>query len=472
MNPAKFFAFVFLCAALAGCATGPIEDTRELSAVDVPESWWNGETTRNRVVEEDWLSTLGDRQLSSFVESVLVNNYALKAGMARLAQADASVRLQAGAKFPTLGLDFTHGMQESFSELFGIVVTDINSLALSSSWEMDIWGRVRKEEAAAYAQLQAAGYSYADLILTLQATLAKTWFAAVEARQQLELAVLNRDSFSNNLETLEDRYLKGLVEAFDLRLFRAQAAANEAVVKQREAALKTLIYQLQALASLVPGGQLPLSDALPVIENQVPAGIPSEVLLRRPDIRAAERQLASTVGYRDASAKNWLPSFRISSSFGTSSNEIGELIDGDRLIWSLIGNMTAPLFQGGRLKAQRDLTEAQFQEQLNLYNQTLLDALTEVETALMRESMLAEVESVIVTSATEARKAEEQAWELYSRGLRDITAVLDTQRRSVSAQSELLSVKNQRLQNRIDLHVALGGGFNFQQSPVEGTMLP
>ncbi len=118
------------------------------------------------------------------------------------------------------------------------------------------------------------------------------------------------------------------------------------------------------------------------------------------------------------------------------------------------------------------MTEAQFQEQLQQYSQTILDALREVETALMREQLLKDVEDVIADSASEALQAETQAWDLYRRGLRDITAVLDTQRRSVNAQGELLSVRNQRIQNRIDLHVALGGGFNPDESPAMETMTP
>ncbi len=310
----KFFLLIGLPFLLGGCSYQPIEDAHDLTVVGIPQQWEQEKQSVNLMTEDPWLEQLGDRRLKTFVDEAVNNSYVLKAGMARMAQAEAVVRLQGGGKYPTLGLDFTTGAQENFSSVLGVVKTDINSLSLSSNWEIDIWGKVRKEQAAAFAQLQAAGYSYADLLLTMQSTVSKTWFSAVEAKLQLELAIQNRDSFVDNLSTLEDRYLKGLVDAFDLRLFRAQSAANEAVVKQREVAYKTLVFQLQTLASLIPNGALELSDELPSLSGGVPIGIPSEVLLRRPDVRAAERQLAATVGQRDATAKNWLPSFRITGS--------------------------------------------------------------------------------------------------------------------------------------------------------------
>lgn len=442
---------------LVGCAYRPIPNTEHLADLNLPDNW--DSSVEFRASSGNWIDDLGDPELVQLIDKAIENSYLLKAGMSRIAQLDATVRLQGASRFPALGIDFTHGVQESFSAIMGVVQTDVNSLALSSRWEIDLLGRIRDEQSATYAQLEAAGYNYGDLMLTLSSSIAKTWFTALEAKFQYELAVETRDSFRKNLNTLEARYLKGLVEGFDLRLFRAQTAANEAVVNQRASQLDAFLRQLQTLLTLYPDGDFQLPDQLPELLEGIPASLPSDLLSRRPDLRASERQLAASVGHQDSAEKNWLPSFAITGSWGLASDELGNLMDGDNLLLTLLGNITAPLFQGGRLKAERDLAYAKVEEQVQLYSYAVLEAVREVETAMNKERLLSDIEKNLAEAVHEIKRAETQAWDLYNRGLRDITTVLDTQRRSVNVQSEYLTLRNLRIQNRIDLHVALGGDF-------------
>lgn len=442
---------------ITGCVINPIENTVELAALDIPERWCVEDITSGDTA--NWIEDLGDPLLAPLIEQAIDHSFLLKAGLSRMAQMEASVRLQGVLKYPVLGIDLTHGVQENFSEILGAVKTDINSLMLSSSWEIDLWGTIRKQQSASYAQLEAVGYDYADLLLSIRSRIAKTWFSAVEARLQYELAVETRDSYKRNLNTLESRYLAGLVDAFDLRLFRAHTAANEAIVSQLASQMEAVLRQLQTMLGHYPNGIIQLSDSLPVIEKNIPSSLPSELLQRRPDLRASERQLAASLGSRDAANKNWLPSIRLTGSYGTTSGDFADLLDGSRLLTSLLGGITAPLFQGGSLKAKRELSEAKYYEQVQLYSYSVLEAFREVETALINETLLATVEEKLSFSVTEIKKAEALAWDLYHHGLRDITAVLDTQRSSVNAQSQYLAIQNKRIQNRIDLHVALGGDF-------------
>jgi outer membrane protein, multidrug efflux system len=445
---------------LMGCASRPIPNTEHLADLNLPDQW--DSTVEFQASSGSWIEDLGDPELVELIDQATGKSHLLKAGMSRIAQLDATVRLQGSAKYPSFGIDFSHGVQESFSEILGVVKTDVNSLALSSRWEIDLWGRIRDEQSATYAQLEAVGYNYEDLVLTLSSNIAKIWFSALEAKFQYELAVETRDNFRKNLKTLEARYLKGLVDGFDLRLFRAQTAANEAIVSQRASQLDALSRQLQTLLTLYPDGAIRLPDQLAELRTGVPASIPSDLLSRRPDLRAAERQLAASVGYQDSANKNWLPSFGITGSWGVASNQFGNLLDVDDLLLTLLGNITAPLFQGGRLSAERDLAKAKVEEQVQLYSYAVLEAAREVETALNKERLLSDIEKNLAEAVHEIKRAETQAWDLYNSGLRDITAVLDTQRRSVNAQSEYLSLRNLRIQNRIDLYVALGGDFTKQ----------
>ena len=177
------------------------------------------------------------------------------------------------------------------------------------------------------------------------------------------------------------------------------------------------------------------------------------------DLIAAERRLLAAGERLQQARKNRLPSFQLTANGGTSSDELKGLLDPDFLVWSLLGNLVQPVFQGGRLRAEQELALARSDEVLNNYAQTILTALREVETALDAEAYLADQENALETATREAKEAELLAREQYAAGLTDIVTLLETQRRSFNSESSLLEINNQRLQNRIDLYLSLGGEF-------------
>jgi len=202
-----------------------------------------------------------------------------------------------------------------------------------------------------------------------------------------------------------------------------------------------------------------LPSDLPSITEAVPAGMPADLLLRRPDVNAALLRLQASASRVDIAKKNRLPRISLTGSTGTSSDELKNLLDLDFLIWSLAGNITAPVFQGGRLKANQALAEYSNDEAFLNYANTVLNALVEIEGTLYSEPLLLEQEQALAKAVAESEAAEELAEGQYSSGLVDIITLLDTQRRLFSSRSALLSVRNQRLQNRIDLHLALAGEY-------------
>ena len=282
----------------------------------------------------------------------------------------------------------------------------------------------------------------------------------LEAQSQLGLARETLESRARTAEQVRRRYERGLRGALDLRLALSNEAAATATLASRERQLDVTRRQLQLLLGRYPSDELDpdaTSKRLPELPPPPPAGLPAELLRRRPDLVAAEQRLAAT-GFEVRAARAALyPGLRLTGSGGTASSELEDLLDGDFSVWSLAAGLLQPMFQGGRLRAGVDLAEARRREAAHGYAQQVLVAFAEVERSLAAAAHLDGVYHALAESASQAAAAEELAEERYLAGLNDYLNVLEAQRQSFLAKSQLLDVERQRLVNRIDLHLALGG---------------
>ena len=195
--------------------------------------------------------------------------------------------------------------------------------------------------------------------------------------------------------------------------------------------------------------------------------MPADLVGRRPDLVAAERSLAASQARLGIARTELLPQISLTAATGSATNALRSLINGDFSVWSFLGNIVAPLWQGGRLRAQISQAEARSAEALATYANTVLAAYAEVETALAAEQFLREREQHLTTSVTQARAAEQLADERYRAGLETYITVLDSQRSAVQAEADLLAARRLRLENRVDLYLALGGGFEQLESPFQ-----
>ncbi len=461
MKFAKYFLSPLLLIALVtGCQTSSPPSQNELPDIQalIPDVW--SQPVLSGELSTDWLEDLGDDEVLELIETAFEKNPSLQAAVYRLQQAEANAQIVGALRYPTLGLGLSGNKQKFLFSGIGTFKASNYNLALSSRWELDVWGKIRDQHRAALGNLEAAGYSLEAVGLSLVSQVCKAWFNAKEALFQYRLARDTAESFDANLNTLEKRYERGLIDAFDLRLSRAQAASARAVVESRKTAFDGAVRLLETLVGEYPGGRMEISGMLPSAMKPIPSNLPASLLEQRPDLQAAERQLAALGANLDAARKNRLPDISLTGSFGTASDDLKDLIDSDFSVWSLAGNLAAPILQGGSLEGRQNLAEAQFQEQLANYESAILNAFREVESALANHEFFSDLESEVGVAAEQNSKAVDQAWDLYARGLVDITAVLDAERRSFSTRSEHLTAINQIVQNRIDLYVALGGGFN------------
>jgi len=399
------------------------------------------------------------------VREAVGKNYNLASAAARVRQAGARVRTAGAGRFPRL--DITSGVSRSQrlrGAQFQTVRANQFNLGLDLGWELDLWGRLANLKRSAVASLQASAADYHSSRLSLAADVAKTALDIVEAEKLVTLIHKNLASLETNLHILDRKLELGDADdrtALEVSLSRAEIARSRANITAEKRRADASRRRLEILLGSYPEGELKGLVDFPKIRRPVPAGLPSELLLRRPDIAAAERRASAALEDVIAARKALLPSIRITGGGGTNTTQdLGNLLDLNNLVWDIAGGLTAPVFRGGELRAGVALSEAQRDEIVADYASVALRAFQEVETTLTAEGYLLEQQAQLEKASRESVRAEELALGQYEKGLVDIITVLESERRSFDARSALLMVTNQRLQNRIDLYLALGGDFD------------
>ncbi len=456
---------------LVGCGTA--DNKSHLSKISAPPSY-SVSTSSNASSVEGWLADFNSPQLNGLIAEAQEQNLDLQISAARLMAAFGAAKIGRAVQLPTLSSDFGAARNKRTSSSgFRLTSpkTDQFDIGLDFAWELDLWGRLAHRSRAAYADLEAAKSDLLGARFSLAANTAKSWFRLIEADLQLRLAESSHESFKTNLTVLEERFKRGVGKALDVRLTRANVASAESIRKARRRERDESARALEVLLGRYPADKIVAASALPIIEREVPAGLPSELLARRPDLVAAERRLASADERFKDVKKNLLPNISLTTSAGYSSSALEELLEPQQNVWRLAANLVQPIFRGGQLKGARMRAEAVLVEQIATYSQAVLGACQEVENALGSEIYLREQEAALKVAATESIAAEELAWDQYTRGLVDIVTVLESQRRSVSARGSLLLISRNRLQNRIDLYLALGGEF-FIKPPFNLSTVP
>ena len=416
-----------------------------------------------------WWQTFGSSQLNEAVEEALVQNPDLIVAAGRLDAALAEARIAGADLKPRLGAGFDAARTQRNFIGFPIpggqeqVLTTRSTtfgLNLNTSWELDLWGRIRAARQGAKAEARASEADLAGARLSLAAQTAKAWFAATEARRQVEIAEATVNSFCLTTQQVRDRYERGLRPSLDLRLAEANFAAAESLLSERRNFSERATRQLELLLGRYPSGKIKTSATLQEVPEPVPAGLPAELVARRPDLAAAEQRVFAADA-RVAQARATLyPRISLTGSGGTSSSELEDLLSSQFKVWTIAGNLAQPLFEGGRLRANVDLSQARMRQALAAFQGEALRAFGEVENALAAEQWLGRREEELKRAFEQASAAKALAEDRYRRGLEIFATVLDAQRRALESETQLTTVRRLRLENRVDLHLALGGGFS------------
>ncbi len=470
---------------LGGCAVKAPEPVTLLDDI-VPGTWQAGAADPDRPtldtpalhepVSDTWWTAFADPQLDALIQEAQERSFDIRAAVAAVDQAVAQARIAGADRAPqaSAGLDAsrrqqifvglpipgTDGVLTSSSTSFGV--------SLNVSWEVDLWGRIRAGKAAANADLGGARLDLEAARLSIAAQTAKSYFTLREATRQVRLATETLANRTRTVERTTARYRRGVAPPVDVRLARTEQAQAKSELHRRERIRDRTQRALEVLLGRYPAGLLETSDRdLPPPPPAVPSGLPADLVTRRPDLAAAEQRLVAA-GYRITEARAALyPRLSLTGGTGTSSDTLSDLVDQDFSVWNLAGNLLAPIFQGGRLRAAIELREASQEQSLAAYAGAVLRAFGEVETSLAFANSLRAQEQALEQARSEAERAAVLARDRYEAGLGGVGGflqVLEADRRAFVAESQLVTVRVERLNNRVDLFVALGGGFTLDPS--------
>jgi NodT family efflux transporter outer membrane factor (OMF) lipoprotein len=403
----------------------------------------------------NWIEGFNDPQLSQIIAEALENNLNLRATASQLEESAAYVT-QASSQMKPVVAASGQGTQQGFE---GGSSSRSSEGALSVSWELDIWGKIRAQTKAAEADFAAATADYEFARLSLKAQVAKSWFTAVETRKQLEFAREVVVLFGETLEIVESKYEFGDIGMQEVHLARADLASAKERLRQVEGAHKIAKRGLEVLLGRYPSAEMEVADEFVAVPPPIPAGLPSELIERRPDLVAAERRVAATFNLTTAAKAARLPSVGITSAVGGANSQLTDLMGSGSGFWSVGANFLAPIYTGGALKAEVKIANARQEAALSRYGQQALVAFSEVENALSNESLLREREQLLQKVVEDNRGSVEIAQLQFKNGAVELLNVLQMQGRLINAEIALISLRNARLAERINLHLALGGDF-------------
>lgn len=406
---------------------------------------------------ERWWERFGDERLNALMAEAFAANLDLAQAFARLAQAEAVTRTTRAAQQPVLNLEGSGGESRQVG-LFGAETDETFRLSAAASFELDVWRKLASRTAAARLDTRATREEVKAVYLTLSARVADLYYLAVEQRAQLDLADQNIAAFADTLERVERRYREGLVPALDVYQSRENLASARARRPVFENALAATEHALAVLLGRYPGERTTGALAeLPTVTEEFPAGLPSQLLARRPDVETALLRLKASDERIGAAIADRFPSFGLAASYGGASSELGDLLSSGSIFWNLLLNLAQPVLDGGRRAAEVDRSRAAFRENLARYHQAVLTAFREVEDALAANRTTEERLARLVEREEASAAALRLALDRYLQGLSDYLPVLTAQGLYFDAQSQLLAARRQLIADRITLARSLGG---------------
>ncbi|MBE9546028.1 MAG: efflux transporter outer membrane subunit [Proteobacteria bacterium] len=452
---------------MSGCMKMGPDFQRPDTGAGVPETYQHAHVDKISVQPEDrWWTIFNDPELNRIVEQVLKNNLDIKKAAARILELRSHFVQTRADRFPGLSVKGEGGRQRVSPG----VETDVYNLSLPASFELDFWGRLARAQEAARADLTQVEENARIVAQTVAAEAITLYLEMESLERRIQITEQSVENYRRNLALVERRYEGGLTSILDLRQSRRVLAQAEAFLPSLRQDLGIRQQKLAVLLGHYPGTRPPRSQPEDYFKRlaPVPPGLPSDLLLRRPDIRAAEanlRALNARVGVAKASR---FPRITLTGSFGYSSSELDRLFRPESELWNIALGVARPLFDAGKLKAGQKAAEARYKQELAEYAKTVLTAFSEVERALLTRKEQLERRDRIMNFLMEARATQKVAESRYERGLVDYLTVLDAQQTRFQAEENVVLVDLAILSNRVTLHRALGGGWADPTMPRRG----
>jgi len=466
-------------AALLGvaCAVGPDYRKTEFNS---PERWRRLDDADNAAAyveqTEDlrrWWLKLDDALLSELIDEALQANLDLRKAQARLREVRARRAVAASAYYPNVSASGSASRRQSTKSAgmtTGGAVSNSFSIGFDASWEVDVFGGVRRSVEAADADLASTEAALNDTQVSLVAEVARNYFEIRSFQIRLGIARSNLESQTETLQLTQLRSQAGLVSVQDVEQSRSVREQTLAQLPSLESSLASSEHSLDILLGKLPGSlhaRLASEGQLPPMPSQMAVGIPADTLRQRPDVRVAERKLAAETARVGVATAALYPSLQLSGSIGIEALTQAAAGNGLGFFYSLLGGITAPIFYGGRLRAQLEAQDAIREQTLFGYEQTVLSALREVEDVLVAIVRNRERAEALARAVEAAKNAALLARQRYGAGVIDFQSVVDTERSVLALEDSLASTRADGIFALIRLYKALGGGWSPETAPAQ-----
>lgn len=467
---------------LSACAN-KINDLPKEVELEIPQTWESArpdvelESTKEidletpkqpeleveaEAVHENWLDSFEDPELKRYVGIALKNNPDLLDSAAQLRSAIRQVTVAGSSLWPTVQLSLNgRETQQFFGGADGaLTLTTARTVSqtIEIAWEADIWGKLTQRKKAAKLSAVAQAELFKAAELSLAANLSRAWYDLITNKLQLELAQRRLESFENTAKLIDENYQRGIRSALDVYLSRTDVQTQLSALADARFNYVQSLRAFKTLLGEYPNADMEFRANLPELENNVSAGLPAQLLTRRPDIRASQLQYEATIANARAAQRDLYPTLNFSGSIGDARNDFNSVVT-DNPIETLVAGIVAPIFASGALRAARDQAYYDAESAYANLLQTTLTAFEEVENSLSREATLNQQHDAITEAVKLAEGGLNLALDQYQAGIENYTTVLQSQQSLFNSLENELNIRNALLQNRIGLHLALGGDF-------------
>ena len=468
-----------------GCYHNPHTSSDELG-INIPGEWSmpiHEKSDNNK----DWVAAFNDEDLISYLEAVKVKSPDLLSILENEKIGRYNAKIRGANILPSVSFSFNQSESRQNLSAFGFadsflgnqgsdsssqsnssssnVVSFKNKtfgLGLNYQWEIDIWGRLLNARIAAKKDYEAVKYDLSYLGFSLVVRSAILFFQGVEALEQSMLSKQSYNSLVEIRDLVKNRYEKGLRSSLDYRLAETSVSTAILEMENRKNQLVSLNRQLEMLVGEYPSGTFIQQKKLPKNLPNIPKSIPAAIIERRPDIRSLILKVESNVSRVSQAKRNLLPGISLTGSLGTSSQDFDQLLDKDYGIWNLGLNVTAPIFNGKRLRSAIKVQEAAFEIARQDLVKGLLKAFSEVEQLMYYDQSLKVQINAMRSGVEQSKDAYNLSKERYDKGVTTLESVLSSQRQYNTIKSQYLQLQRQSIENRLLLILALGGDFSYK----------
>jgi len=459
----KTILFLFVALLFAGCAVGP-DYTRP--AIDSPSAWRFEEKEAKDLANTVWWGQFEDPVLDELIRTALKENYDLRIATARVEEYVGRYWVGRSGLFPQIGANAAAGRSRVSEEGMSTAVTsslknptDNYQAAFNGYWEIDLWGKLRRATEASRADLLSTEEARQTVILSLVSAVANSYIGLRDLDKQLEVAVRTAESRKGSYDLFKMRYEGGVISELELNQVKSEYEQALATIPQIE---KQIAFQENGLSVLIgrnPGPILRGKSMDELVLPAVPAGLPSDILTRRPDIRQAEQALIAANARIGVAKAQFFPTISLTGLFGWSSTALDNLFTGPAKVWSYAGGLTAPIFTGGSLMGQLRATEAIQQQTLFTYQSAIQNAFREVDDALVDQRRTREQLEAQQRQVDALKEYARIARLRYDNGYTSYIEVLDAERSLFNAELQYAQTQGVLFQALVNLYKAVGGGW-------------